>query len=116
MTIDLLMDQPVTIISRSYQGQLDDYGNEIAAETQTEVMSYLQQLTGAEREGYVPEATDRLIVPPDTLIQANDNVLTGTDEYQVLGPPANVWNPRSNAFHHIEAVLRRIVSHQEAAA
>ena len=116
MTIDKLMNQPVSIVTRAYTGQLDDYGNEIATETTTEVLGYLQQLTGTEREGYVPEASHLLVVPSTTAIQANDNVLAGSDEYQVLGPPADIYNPRLALRHHTEAVLRRIVSHQEAAA
>ena len=75
MTIDKLMNQPVSIVTRAYTGQLDDYGNEIATETTTEVLGYLQQLTGTEREGYVPEASHLLVVPSTTAIQANDNVL-----------------------------------------
>ena len=43
-------------------------------------------------------------------------MLAGTDEYQVLGPPADIWNPRMALHHHTEAVLRRVVSHQEVAA
>ena len=116
MTIDKLMNQPVSIVTRAYTGEMDAYGNETASETTTEALGYLQQLTGTEREGYVPEATHLLIVPSDTAIQANDQVLVGTDEYQVLGPPADIWNPRTALHHHTEAVLRRIVSHQEAAA
>ena len=115
MTIEALMDQPVSITSRSYQGAIDDYGNETATETIVEVLGYLQQLNGTEREGYVPEASDLLVVPADTLIQANDMVTSGGNEYQVLGPPANIWNPRTNVYHHTEATLRRVVSHQEAA-
>jgi hypothetical protein len=109
------MNEPVTIVTRAYTGTLDDYGNETATETTVETLGYLQQLSGTEREGYVPEVTDLLIVPPDTLIQANDAVMIGTVEYEVYGPPANVWNPRTAVFHHIEATLKRVVGHEAAA-
>jgi len=116
MTVTALMTATVTITSRSYtEGTLDEYGNEIATETNVTVDAYLQQLAGSEREGYVPEATDLLIVPAGTAIQANDLVYdVASHEYQVLGPPASVWNPRSRQVHHIEATLRRVVSHEEA--
>lgn len=116
MSLEALMNQPVTIVSRSYAGEeIDDYGNDVATETSLTVSGYLQQLTGNEREGYVPEATDLLVLPANTAIQANDQVLDSfSREYQVLGPPANVWNPRTQQAHHIEATLRRIVSHEES--
>lgn len=115
MTIETLMNEPVTIVSRAYAGTLDDYGNEISTETTVETLGYLQQLSGTEREGYVPEVTDLLIVPSDTAIQANDAVMIGTGEYEVYGPPANVYNPRTAVFHHIEATLKRVVGHEAAA-
>lgn len=84
----------------------DEYGNITTDATTTTSRCYLAQqsrtennLDNIERErwaGYFP-ATD--------LIDANDAVTVGGDEYQVVGQPWAVVDPVTGTVDHLEATL-----------
>ena len=103
-----LMNQSVTVVSRSYSDVADQYGNQVPTETTTDMLVFLQQIAAAEKGGYVPETTDLIVLPTGTVIDADDVIIDGNGlRYEVIGPPTRVWNPRTHVEHHVEATLKR---------
>lgn len=104
-----LLTQNIQIVTQSYNdATLDEYGNPTPDKTTIDVLGYVQEIGRAERAGYVPEATDLLIVPTGLTLTADDVVIDDLGlTYQVIGPPSYVRNPRLNTVDHIEATLKR---------
>lgn len=119
MSLQRLLRQPVTIHHVEVV-DTDETGDDVLDEDidPTEVLAYLGQGLGGQslsfgggedlvnRETYTSDWI--LVVPPGTVIDANDTVEFGDDTFQVIGPPNRVWNPRTNSEHHIEARLQAI--------
>ena len=109
MPIDLLLNRPVTIVTRTDSGSTDEYGNSIPSETMTETVGELQQVRRDE-PGDAGETSDTrwlLVVPAGTVINTGDAVIVDSEVYEVVGAPWLARNPRTQTVHHVEATLRR---------
>lgn len=116
MSIDRLLSQTATIIERSGSGSVDEYGDEVATETETEVACAIQQQRRDEEDdselgtglwrGYFPAGTD---LDGGDAIRVED---FGT--FELDGPPWPVLNHRTNQVSHVEATLNRTAGPEDA--
>lgn len=108
MTLANLLKQSLTVQRWGVTGT-DDYGNDVyGVSSSTTVSGYLQQTEAQEvtldRQTYI---SDWLVVlPAGTGLDANDRIVYGGVTYEVIGPPADEWNPRLGVTDHREARLR----------
>lgn len=109
MSLEQLLNQPLTLIHRGQTGT-DQYGNDVAGTTSTEgIVGYIEQTDATEltvdRETYT--SNHRAFLPADTQVTASDQL---TDDqgntYEVIGPPDTAYNPRLRKVSHIVAHLR----------
>lgn len=110
MSITSLLNQTVTIQRRSATGT-DDYGNEVPGTTSSvTTVGYVEQAVAEEitvdRETYVTDW--RVFLPAGTAIDGSDRVVHGAKVFEVVGSPHEVWNPRTQIIHHIEARAREV--------
>lgn len=108
MALTRLLDQALTI-RRRQAGALDEHGNEVTETvSSTTVDGYLEQTAETElvvdRETYTSDWL--CVLPASTDIDAGDQVVFGGATFEVLGPPARRWNPRTAATSHVECRLR----------
>lgn len=109
MPIDLLMNLPVTIVSRTDGGDADEYGNAIPTENATQTVGELQQIRRDEPDaaGETSDTRWLLVLPAGTAINTGDAVIVDNEVFEVVGAPWPARNPRTQAVHHLEATLRR---------
>jgi hypothetical protein len=105
-----LLTQPCTIIHRAASGQIDDYGDPVQTETPEETRCYLEQRQRQEpaNAGEVSTTMWLLVLPPGTNIDTSDAVVVSGDEYELVGEPWNVRNPRTGQQGQVEATLKRV--------
>lgn len=115
MTLSQLLNTPVTIISRSTSGEIDDYGNEVSAEAEAETVGELQQTRRDEQDdqGELSDTSWLLILPAGTSIDTGDVVEVNGDRYELVGAPWPARNPRTRLETHIEATLRRTAGSED---
>ena len=110
-----LLNQAVTITHRTASGQRDEYGNDIATETNTVTVGELQQSQRTEPgdQGELGVSTFLLILPATTTIDTGDTVTVSGLSYEVVGAPWHARNPRTQVESHVEATLKRSVGSEE---
>lgn len=101
-----LFNQDVTIVSRALSTR-DKYGDQEFSETSTTVRGYVEQRQRSEQGA--DDAVERtewlLMVPADTSIDADARVEVDGVQFEVVGPPWPVRNPRTRVTSHLEATL-----------
>lgn len=109
MSLTDLLNRPVTLISRSAEGDIDEFGNEIPGEALTETVGELQQRTRDEpaMEGEVTQTEWLLVLPAGTTVRTGDVVEIDNGRYEVTGAPWHARNPRTMLESHVEATLRQ---------
>lgn len=111
-----LLNRRCTIITRTASGDEDDYGNDLPGETVTETVCEIQQRQRDEPgdQGELSVTGWLLILPAGTLIRTGDSVvIDGGHEYEVVGDPWPLRNPRTQQESHIEASVRRTAGDEE---
>lgn len=108
MTLETLLNRPVTIVNRSGD-EVDEYGGGVPAEAFVETVGELQQQRRTEPgdQGELSDTTWALFLPAGTVIGTGDQVLCDGDTYEVVGAPWAARNPRLRVESHVEATLRR---------
>lgn len=108
MTLARLLNQPVTIQSRTATAH-DGYGNELEGTLSTvDTVGYLEQTDSTEitvdRETYISNWVAYL--PAGTVVVGSDRIIYAGQTFEVIGPPDRVWNPRLRRESHVVARLR----------
>lgn len=111
MSLATMLDETCTIISRAQTGAVDRYNSPTWVETSTAgVACYIEQTQPKEltigRETQIADFLGAFLA--DTVLDGSDRVIQGTHTYEVIGPPWEVWNPRTASVDHIEANLREV--------
>lgn len=104
------MNQPLTIERRGTTGK-DDYNNDVIGTTATvSTVGYVDQTTANEitvdRETYM--ADWRVFLAAGTPVDGSDRIIHGSQTLEVIGPPHEVWNPRTQRIHHVELRCREV--------
>lgn len=103
-----LINQPCTITRRGTSSDTDAYGDEIPTETEVETVCELQQRQRTEHDqGEVSDTTWLLLLLPGTAIDTGDLVTVDDEDYEMVGDPWHVRNPRTQAESHVECTVRR---------
>jgi hypothetical protein len=109
MTLAALLNRPCTIIRRVFEGDLDDYGNEIPTEITVAAVCELQQRQRSEDtdRGEVSATSWLLVLPAGTEIGSGDSIVIDGEVYELDGDPWEARNPRTRQPSHIEATVVR---------
>lgn len=105
------MNRPCTLIQRLASSTSDDYGNEIPDEAEVETFCELQQRSREEPvlEGQNISATEwRVFFRPGLDVQTGDALIVEGAEYELVGEPWVVRNPRTGTESHIEASVELV--------
>lgn len=111
MSLASLLDEVCTIVHRAQTGAVDRYNSPTWVETTTSnVACYIEQTKPTEitigRETQIADYLAAFLV--GTVLDGSDRVIRGSHTFEVVGPPWEVWNPRTASVDHIEANLREI--------
>jgi hypothetical protein len=104
-----LISTPCTILRRSSGGEVDDYGDPVVSETESETVCELQQLSRAEpaAEGELGVSTWVVFFPVNTEVDTSDAVVVeGQGTFELVGDPWNA-NQGSAAVNHVAATARK---------
>jgi hypothetical protein len=108
--VDTLLTQSCVVDHRE-PGAADDYGDHpLAVVASSTYPCWFAQTTRRENpEGTAAVERERwaLYLPADAVIDANDAVWVGDDEFEVHGEPWPVIDPVTTAVSHIETTLER---------
>lgn len=109
VTLDHLLPLPVTLVTRSSDGSVDDNGEQVWTESELETRCLLQQEGGREEhEGNVEVVSWRVWLPADVLVVGWDAIrLADGTLLELEGDADAVVNPRTGLVHHVEARVRR---------
>ena len=104
-----MLDRPCTIIGRSQTGPVDRYNEPTWLETSEPTVCYIEQtdtreITVGRNTGI---ATHLGVLPSGTVIDDSDRIEVGSTTYEVLGPPARLWEPELGESH-VEVALREV--------
>lgn len=105
-----LLNQPLTIRHRAGAVE-DDYGNTLPGNVATtETLGYVEQVEAEEftvgRETY--RADWKVFLPAGVDVDGSDRIEYGDRTFEVIGPPHEVWNPRTRGVHHVELRARQV--------
>lgn len=106
-SISPLLQHPATLLSRTYAGAADEYGNPTAIVDELATKCELQQ-SGArdELDGAVQVVTWRVYLPPDAPALGWDALrLADGRVLELNGHAWAVTNPRTGELHHVEAYV-----------
>lgn len=111
MSVASLMTQTLTVYRKTGSTR-DAIGGETLTESTTEVAGYLEPLLGgsnqqeAEMSGNTQIGDWIALVPAETDVTGWDRIECGGLAFDITGPPAPIWNPRTATYSHLELVLR----------
>lgn len=99
---------PCTIVRRTNSEDVDELGNAVNTEAETETVCDLQQRQRDEPEtaGELSVTTWDIFFPAGTEIDTGDSVIVGGYVYEMLGDPWDA-NQGSAAVNHVAATVRR---------
>jgi hypothetical protein len=88
----------------------DDHGNPVYATAFVDLPCHLakQASTDEGEDGNLQAVTFKLFLKEDAPLTGWDSVTVDECEYQVIGHPYRVHNPRTGNYHHVEADIRRV--------
>lgn len=103
MSITTLVNLPCVLIRRS--GDSDDFDDTLPDEHYVDTVCEIQQQQRSEPtdEGDLSVTQWLVIFPAGTVADSGDAVLVEDAEYQLIGAPWAVRNPRTGVEHHVEA-------------
>lgn len=110
MQIAHLLTRACTVTNRTDSGAVDDYGNPVPAETEVDTTCELQQQRRSEPvgEGELSDTLWLLVLPAGTTIDTGDKVTVDGQEFEMVGDPWPVREPRTGQESHLEASVRRV--------
>ena len=103
-----LIATPCSIVRRTNSDDIDELGNAVNTETETETVCDLQQRQRDEPEtaGEFGISVWDIFFPAGTEIDTGDAVIVGSYVYELLGDPWDA-NQGSAAVNHVAATVRR---------
>lgn len=109
LTGEHLLTMRATVTSRTPTGVRDSYGNVQVAETVRTFVPFWHELISSGEFIPIGEQTHDAWFPPgDPLAQTDKVVDDATGEaFEVIGPPAQPVNPRTDELGLVKATLRR---------
>ncbi len=109
MSLATFISQPCMIITRG-AGTIDQYGDIVKAETQTNTLCELQP-TGAPREvegGNIGTTTWRLYLEGSVALNSDDAVQVDGTLYELVGDAEVRRNSRTGLPDYTAAIVRRV--------
>ena len=112
MSVSRLLTRNATITHRYPSATVDGYGNPLSDESTSSVLCELQQRQRSEETvmGELAQRTWLLVLPAGTSVDATDTVTVDDLDYELVGEPWPVHNPRTGSVSHIEATVKRTTS------
>lgn len=102
-----LLTELATITDRTQTDDRDSDGNPIITETTREdVPCWHEQVSSGEIPP-IAEQTHDLYLPAGDPTTATAKVTIGPDSFEVIGPPAQLVNPRSGELALVKAAIRK---------
>lgn len=96
------------VLNLRVEGAEDEHGNPTWTTLPTAVQGFASELvTGEAQEGAVLEGSMRLYLAADSPITGWDSCTFDGYDWEVIGLPWKVFNPRTAEVHHVEADIRR---------
>lgn len=112
MSLASLLQQPVTVQTIGVTGT-DSLGNETHGVTSSaSTVAYVARTGADEVSGdQQTEGADwTVFLPVDTVITGYDRIVSGLLVLEVIGPPEQVWNPRTGVYSHVRLKARSVTS------
>lgn len=112
MSLVSLLRQPVTVQTIGVTGT-DTLGNETHGVIFSVTTLAFVARTGAEEVSgdQQTQATDwTVFLPVGTVITGYDRIASGPLTLEVIGPPEQVWNPRTGVYSHVRLKARSVTS------
>lgn len=112
MSLASLLRQPVIVQTVGITGT-DSLGNETHGVTgSVSTVAYVARHDASEVSGdQQTEAADwTVFLPADVTITGYDRVVSGSLTLEVIGPPEQVWNPRTGVYSHVRLKARSVSS------
>lgn len=111
MSIATLINRPCTIIRRSASQSTNPYGDKVKSEASSVAVWELQPRDSQEGEDELAKDTERAFFLSSVALHSGDAVIDGVtgETYEIEGEPMRRRNPRTQAFEHVEAVVKRTV-------
>lgn len=111
MTAARLINRPGVLTVRIHDGTPDDYNNPTVTTTSRQVLCWYEQAQRSERTGLADQQseTHRLFLRSGENLTGWDKLTVDGLEFEVMGPPWKVINPRTQQASHIEAHGRQVV-------
>lgn len=110
MSLAYFINQPCTLVTRTGDA-LDAYGDITKTETETDTVCELQPVKGAEVEGgNIGVSTWRLYLTGRVALNADDAIIVGGEQYELVGDAVVRRNSRTGVDDHTVAVVRRVRS------
>lgn len=109
MSLAGLMNQACTITTRTDTATTDRYGNPVPTESTAATVCYCEQRVHNEDAGEDHIETEDWLVmlPTGTTVDAADKITVGSLALEVVGPPWQARNPRTQSVSHIQVTARR---------
>lgn len=114
MNVQHLLTTPCTITTVTNNGDPDEYGDATESTTSTRTTCWVTRRgnlsDGGESVGVTDWQVDTLdlYLPPGTAITGADRVTVNGTTYEVVGPPHEHFNPLSQTYDFVSAVIRRV--------
>lgn len=109
MSLNDLLNLPVTLVLRTSDGAIDEFGNDVPTETVAETVAEIQQQQRAEPAAAGERSDDRwlCILPAGTALDTGDAIIANGQQFELIGAPWHARNPRTGLESHVECTLRR---------
>jgi hypothetical protein len=106
-----LLNRPCTVVRRVDSGEVNDYGDPVMTETQTEAICELQKpprraSDEANQSGELSDTLWDLFLPAGTEIATGDAVIVDGVKYELVGDPWRARHPLTRNIDHLEATVR----------
>jgi hypothetical protein len=115
--ISSLITRECSIIRRAESGTTDELGNDIPSEVVTASYWELQQRRRDEPsdQGELSDTTWDAFFRSGTDLDTSDSVVDGPtgEQYELVGDPWEVRNPRTGVESHVQATVRRAAGAKE---
>lgn len=110
MSLAGLLNQACTITTRTDAGTVDRYGNPELTTATTATVCYAEQKSRSEDTANTDQQSQEWLVllPAGTTVDGNDLITVGSLALEVIGPPWEARNPRTQAVSHIECTARQV--------
>ncbi len=116
MSLEQLLNTPITITRRLPSADVDSYGDEVSDEETEATVGELQQRSRTENpaQGEVSSTDWLLVLPAGTDLRTGDMVTVDGIDYEAVGDSWSARNPLTGHPSHVEATVRRVEGSEEA--